>query len=66
MDFMLQRCVDFSEDDAVYHFVEALVLVKFQSKWKKKFENDLFAFRTGKHVLDTDSWNHSDAATKDL
>ena len=26
----------------------------------------LFVFRTGKHVLDTDSWNHSDVATKDL
>jgi hypothetical protein len=36
MVFMLQRCVDFSEDDAVNHFIEALVLVKFQSEWEKR------------------------------
>ncbi len=41
-------------------------LVKFSSKWQKTFGNDLVAFRTGKHVLDIDSWNHSDATMKDL
>jgi hypothetical protein len=41
-------------------------LVKFMSEWKKEFGKDLFAFRTGKHVLDIDSWNHSDATMKDL
>ncbi len=25
-----------------------------------------FLVRTGKHVLDIDSWNHSDATMKDL
>jgi hypothetical protein len=30
-------------------------------------DDELGNFRqNGKHVLDTDSWNHSDAATKDL
>jgi hypothetical protein len=47
-------------------FVEDLVPVKFSSEWKKNFGKDLFAFQTGKHVLDIDSWNHSYATMKDL
>ncbi len=58
--------VVFVDDDAVAHFVEDLVLVKFLSEWRKKFEKDLFVFRIGKHVLDIDSWDHSDATMKDL
>jgi hypothetical protein len=58
--------VVFVDDDAVAHFVEDLVPVKFSSEWKKKFGKDLFAFQTGKHVLDIDFWNHSDATMKDL
>ncbi len=36
MAFMLQIRVDFSEDDAVNYFVEALVRVKFHSEWEKE------------------------------
>jgi hypothetical protein len=30
--------------DAKHYFTEALFLVKFQSEWKNKSENDLVAF----------------------
>jgi hypothetical protein len=58
--------VVFVDDDAVVHFVEGLVLVKYSSEWRKKFGKDLFVFRTGKHVLDIGFRNHPDATMKDL
>ncbi len=38
----------------------------FRQNGKRNLEKICFAFQTGKHVLDIDSWNHSDATMKDL
>ena len=61
-----QKFSSFLEWLKLFSLIFGIVVVVFAGWWWSEELLQRNRFQIGQHVLDTDSWNHSDVATKDL